>query len=165
MFQTIESSELELLLKEKFGDKIQSVDKLYDVSCAIVAQESIHQILKFLFENGFEFLTSLNAMHFPDAEEKFGMVYHLHDWKRNYRIRIKTFTNQDPPYFPTVTDIWPTANWMERQEYDFFGIHFRNHPDLRRILNMDSMEGWPLRKEYPLEDQARYDKDDKMFGR
>ncbi|HPA30109.1 MAG TPA: NADH-quinone oxidoreductase subunit C, partial [Bacteroidia bacterium] len=105
------------------------------------------------------------GLHLPAAEKKFGMIYHLHDFKRNLRIRIKTFTQNDPPHFPTLTDIFPAANWMEREAYDFFGFRFDGHPNLHRILNEDSMEGWPLRKEYPLEDQARFDKDDKMFGR
>jgi NADH-quinone oxidoreductase subunit C len=83
----------------------------------------------------------------------------------NIRIRLKTFTNDENPEFPSLTPIWGTANWMEREAFDFFGFRFKGHPDLRRILNMDNMVGWPLRKEYPLEDQARYDKDDKMFGR
>jgi NADH-quinone oxidoreductase subunit C len=78
---------------------------------------------------------------------------------------LKAFTADDPPVFPSLTPHFAGANWMEREAYDFFGFRFTGHPDLKRILNMDDMEGWPLRKEYPLEDQARYDKDDKMFGR
>ena len=163
--QTPDKTEFDNLLKDKFGEHILSTELLNDIVCSIVSLEAVHDVMKYLNENGFTFLTTLNGMHFPDSDEKFGMVYHLHDLKRNLRVRIKAFTNADPPYFPSMTDIWPAANWMERQEYDFFGIHFRHHPDLRRILNMDNMEGWPLRKEYPLEDQARYDKDDKMFGR
>ena len=122
-------------------------------------------VIKFLYDSRFTFLTTCNAMHFPDAAEKFGMVYHLHDLPRNLRIRLKAFTNEDPPTFPTLTDIFPTANWMEREAYDFFGFKFTGHPDLRRILNVDDMVGFPLRKEFPLEDQNRFDKDDKMFGR
>jgi NADH-quinone oxidoreductase subunit C len=104
-------------------------------------------------------------MHFPDGPEKFGMVYHLHSLTNNVRLRLKTFTNEEHPTFPSLTGIFKGANWMERETYDYFGFKFTGHPDLRRILNMDSLEGWPLRKEFPLEDPFRRDKDDSMFGR
>ncbi len=155
-------------VKNHFGDKILGDEMLYDIPCITIRHENLHDLVTFLKTDEdlqFSFLTSMNAMHFPDAAEKFGLVIHLHSWKHQLRLRLKAYTNQDPPVFPTFTDIFPAANWMEREAYDFFGFRFTGHPDLRRILNMDSLEGWPLRKEYPLEDQARYDKDDKMFGR
>ena len=155
-------------INSRFGDKVLKDEMLYDIQCITIRHENLHELVRFLYDEEdlqFRFLTSLNAMHFPGAEEKFGLVIHLHAWTSNYRLRLKAFTNQDPPVYPTFTDIFPSANWMEREAYDFFGFRFNGHPDLRRILNMENMEGWPLRKEYPLEDQARYDKDDKMFGR
>jgi NADH-quinone oxidoreductase subunit C len=165
MFKTLEPAELEQLLKEKFQHEVVNIEKHYDVSVAVVKLESLKAIIQFLYDQGFTFLTSCCGIHFPDAEEKFGMIYHLHDMQRNLRIRIKSFTKQDPPHFPSMTSIWSSANWMEREAYDFYGFRFDGHPHLRRILNVDDMEGFPLRKEYPLEDQHRYDKDDKMFGR
>ncbi|MFI5219182.1 MAG: NADH-quinone oxidoreductase subunit C [Bacteroidia bacterium] len=165
MFQTLEVADFETLLKEKFADKILSVEKHYDVSVATIKLDSIKEVIKFLQDSGFTFLTTCHGIHFPDAAEKFGMIYHLHDLPRNLRIRLKTFTNNEPPTFPTLTDIYPNVNWMERETYDFFGFKFTGHPNLKRILNVDDMEGFPLRKEFPLEDQARFDKDDKMFGR
>ena len=165
MFNTIEITELETLLKSKFSDSVLAVEQHYDVSVATIKLSDIKEVIKFLFDSGFTFLTTCNAMHFPHQAEKFGMVYHLHDLPRNLRIRLKAFTNAETPIFPTLTDIFPAANWMEREAYDFFGIKFTGHPDLRRILNVDDMVGFPLRKEFPLEDQARWDKDDKMFGR
>ena len=125
----------------------------------------IKNVILFLKEQGFQFLTSCNGLHIPAAEKKFGMIYHLHDFKRNLRIRIKTFTQNDPPHFPTLTDIFPAANWMERETYDFYGVNFVGHPKLKRILNVDEMDYFPMRKEFPLEDQSRIDKDDEMFGR
>jgi NADH-quinone oxidoreductase subunit C len=165
MLKTIEANELDSLLKEKFGEKILSVEKLYDISVADISIDVIKQVLAFLKDQGFTFLTSCNGMHFPEQDKKFVMVYHLHNLQQNIRIRIKTGTPNDPPHFPTLIDLFPAANWMEREAYDFFGFRFDGHPNLHRILNEDSLEGWPLRKEYPLEDQARFDKDDKMFGR
>ena len=66
---------------------------------------------------------------------------------------------------PTLTEVYPAANWMEREAYDFYGFHFAGHPNLKRILNMDEMNYHPMRKEYPLEDGTRHDKEDKYFGR
>jgi NADH-quinone oxidoreductase subunit C len=83
----------------------------------------------------------------------------------NTRVRIKTFFDINKPEIPTVTDLWISSNWMERETYDFFGVKFIGHPDLRRILNVDEMDIFPLRKEYPLEDQTREDKEDWNFGR
>lgn len=155
-------------LKLHFGEKVISSEMLYDMQCIIVRQDVINEAVKFLYndeELQFRFLTTLCGMHFPNEENKFGLVIQLHSLTNNYRLRLKAFTNNDPPTFSTFTDIFAAANWMERETYDFFGFRFTGHPGLKRILNVDDMEGFPMRKEFPLEDQARYDKDDKMFGR
>jgi NADH-quinone oxidoreductase subunit C len=98
-------------------------------------------------------------------EKQLGVIYHLHNLYKNQRVRIKTFFDINKPDVPTVTDLWPSSNWMERETFDFFGVKFKGHPNLKRILNVDEMDIFPLRKEYPLEDQTREDKSDKMFGR
>lgn len=114
----------------------------------------------------FNFLTSLCGVHYPDhAGQELGVVYHLHNWVGNIRLRVKIFFPVDDPHVPTATTIYPTANWMERQEFDFFGIVFTGHPDLRRILNVDDLGASPMRKEFKLEDGTRTDKDDRFFGR
>lgn len=132
-------------------------------------REQVIDLLKFLRDDEvlrFNFLTTLSAVHFPhDEGRELSVVYHLHNWMDNFRLRVKIFFPIDDPNVPTATVLWPTANWMERQEYDFFGVHFTGHPDLRRILNVDEMEVFPLRKEYKLEDGTRTDKDDRFFGR
>jgi NADH-quinone oxidoreductase subunit C len=133
-----------------------------------IAHEAILPVIKYLYEHeGFQFtfLTSCCGMHFPEASQRFGMVYHLHSLVHNFRLRLKAYTNDEHPVFPSLTGVFKAANWMEREAFDFFGFRFTGHPDLRRILNMDNLEGWPLRKEFPLEDPFRRDKDDKMFGR
>jgi len=155
-------------LKEKFGDDILNVESPYDFLTITVSHKVIKQVIEFLktgSDLGFTFLTTCCGLHYPDSAQRFGMMYQLHNMPENSRVRLKCYTNDDPPVFPSMTDVFPTANWMEREAYDFFGFRFTGHPDLRRILNMDSLEGWPLRKEYPLEDPFRKDKDDKMFGR
>jgi len=93
------------------------------------------------------------------------VVYHLHNLTDNIRLRFKVFTSSAQPDIFTATQLYSSANWMERETYDFFGIHFVGHPNLKRILNVDEMEYFPMRKEFPLEDQTRIDKDDAMFGR
>jgi|SRR6185436_5833536 len=168
MIATLEKNTVDEKLKSHFGENIVLSEMLYDMQCVTVKQDIIHQVVKFLYDDAalqFQFLTTLCGMHFPDGENKFGLVIQLHSLIHNYRLRLKTFTNHEPPTFPTFTDIFSGANWMERETYDFFGFKFTGHPNLKRILNVDDMEGFPMRKEFPLEDQARFDKDDKMFGR
>lgn len=127
------------------------------------------EILQFLRDDpamNFIYLTDLCAVHMPgQAGREIGVVYHLHNFVDNYRLRLKAWLPVENPEIATVTSIWAGANWMERETYDFFGVRFSGHPDLRRILNVDHMEIFPMRKEYPLEDTTRTDKDDRFFGR
>ena len=132
-------------------------------------REQILNLLQLLRDDadfGFNFLTSLCAVHYPEKSgQELAMVYHLHNWIQNIRLRVKIFFPKDDPHVPSMTSLWPAANWMERQEYDFFGVIFTGHPDLRRILNVDDLDVFPLRKEYRVEDGTRTDKDDRFFGR
>ena len=113
-----------------------------------------------------QFLTDVCGIHYPDnAGKELGVIYHLHSLQNNLRLRIKCFMPNDAPEIDTVSSVFASANWQERETFDFYGIHFTGHPDLRRILNVDEMDYFPLRKEYPLEDQTRTDKDDTYFGR
>lgn len=156
-------------LQERFGEQVLSVEQHYDFPVIVVDKKSIMDVLAFLKDDpdmGFTFLTTLCGMHMPEQKGKeFGMVYQLHNMPQNRRLRIKIFMPESDLDVPTATTLWPTANWMERQEYDFFGFNFVGHPDLRRILNMDEMNYYPMRKQYPLEDLSRHDKDDAKFGR
>lgn len=127
------------------------------------------KILHFLNENedlGFQFLTDLTAIHYPDRKgEELCVVYHLHNLVANIRLRMKIYCPIEKPDVFSATSLYSGANWMERETYDFFGVNFIGHPDLRRILNVDEMDYFPMRKEYPMEDPTRIDKDDEMFGR
>lgn len=155
-------------LKEKFGAGILADEMLQDFYTVTVDQKVVYDVVKYLHDVptlNFHFLTTMCGLHYPDSDKPFGLMIQLHNMPANFRIRLKTFTGDAEPRFKTFTTIYPAANWMEREAFDFFGFRFDGHPDLRRIVNMDSMEGWPMRKEYPLEDQFRRDKDDKMFGR
>jgi NADH-quinone oxidoreductase subunit C len=154
-------------LNPVFGDAILSAEVLYDFPVFTIHHDKVHDALALLKndeELNFHFLTDLTAMQTAD-EKQLGVIYHLHNMMKNYRVRIKTFMDINKPEVPTATDLWPGANWMERESYDFYGVRFKGHPNLKRILNVDEMDIFPLRKEYPLEDQTRDDKSDKMFGR
>jgi NADH-quinone oxidoreductase subunit C len=89
-------------------------------------------------------------VHYPDRDAPFEIVYNLYSIKANERVRLKVAIGEDEDV-ETVTGVWPAANWMEREVFDLFGVRFRNHPDLRRILLPPDWEGHPLRKDYPLE--------------
>ena len=151
----------------KFPDAIEVAEITLDFPAFTIKKESIHNVLAFLKNDedlNFHFLTDLTGFQTED-EKYLGVIYHLHNMPKNHRVRIKTYFDVNKPEIPTATDIWPGANWMERETFDFYGVKFKGHPKLKRILNVDEMDIFPMRKEYPLEDQARDDKDDKMFGR
>lgn len=155
-------------LQSKFNEQIMFAEEPYGMLSVTIKHASILDVMTFLKEDAdlnFHFLTTCCGLHFPDQPEEFGMMYQLHNMPENFRFRLKAWTKGPDPVFPSLVPLWRSANWMERETYDFFGFKFTGHPDLRRILNMDSLEGWPMRKEYPLEDPFRKDKDDKMFGR
>jgi len=127
------------------------------------------KVMQFLYDDTelrFRFLTDLCAVHYPDnAGRELAIVYHLHNMVDNVRVRFKVYTAIGTPDVFSATALYSTANWLERETYDYFGVNFVGHPNLKRILNVDEMDYFPMRKEFPLEDQTRIDKDDAMFGR
>jgi NADH-quinone oxidoreductase subunit C len=166
----MDSEQILARLAEVMPDAVSAHDTSLDGLLNLhTSREQIIPLLQILRDDeqlGFNFLTSLCAIHYPEnAGQELGIVYHLHNWTKNVRIRVKIFFPKEDPHVPTAVSLWPAANWMERQEYDFFGVVFTGHPDLRRILNVDDMTVFPLRKEYRLEDGTRTDKDDRFFGR
>lgn len=156
-------------LTEKFGDQVTAFEEPYGMLTFEAPKEMNLKVLQFLFDDAtlqFQFLTDLCGVHYPDEKgRELAVVYHLHNLSDNIRLRFKVFTSIDQPDVFTATALYSSANWMERETYDFYGINFLGHPNLKRILNVDEMDYFPLRKEYPLEDQSRIDKDDEMFGR
>lgn len=156
-------------LGQKFGDQVTGVEEPYGMLTFEVPNELNLQVLQFLYEDpelSFQFLTDLTAIHYPAYKgREIAVVYHLHNLVANCRIRFKVFAPIEKPDVHSATKIFSAANWLEREAYDFFGVNFVGHPDLRRIQNVDEMDYFPLRKEYPVEDQTRIDKDDEMFGR
>jgi NADH-quinone oxidoreductase subunit C len=156
-------------LKEHFADAIISSEEQYGMLSVTLNKEQIMPVMHFLFNDealNFKFLTDLCGIHYPDNKgAELGVVYHLHNMMNNVRLRLKCFMPIENPTIKTATNLFSAANWMERETYDFYGIIFEGHPNLKRILNMDEMTVHPLRKEYPLEDPFRKDKEDKFFGR
>lgn len=155
------------IIKEKFESEILSVEAPYDFLTVHVKKEKIIDLIRFLNDHPvakFQFLTTLCGIHYPE-QKQIAVMYQLHSLTNNWRLRIKIYLPEENPVTPTLTPVFSGANWMERETYDFFGVIFTGHPDLRRILNVEDMIIFPMRKEYPLEDQTREDKDDLMFGR
>lgn len=156
-------------LINKFGETIINWQIGVDMASFEAPKEANLKILQFLYDEpslAFQFLTDITAVHYPDdSGRELSVVYHLHNLVENVRLRFKVFTSIEDPTIFTATQLFSSANWMERETYDFFGIQFVGHPNLKRILNVDEMDYFPLRKEFPLEDQTRIDKDDEMFGR
>ena len=161
---------IENKLTEKFGSSVLNFRMERDILTFEVTSDNIKEVIRFMKENEtlrFNFLTDLCGVHYPDndPDSQFAIVYHLHNWIDNIRVRVKTFVNGINPETDSVVDIFATANWMERETYDFYGIIFKGHPNLKRILNDEGMISFPMRKEFPLEDVGRTDKDDRFFGR
>ncbi len=156
-------------LTEKFGDQVSDFVEPYGMLTFTAPKEMNLKVLQFLYDDPelrFRFLTDLQAVHYPDNKgRELAVVYHLHNLTDNIRIRFKIFTAIETPDVYTATQLYACANWMERETYDFFGVNFLGHPNLKRILNVEEMDYFPMRKEFPLEDQTRVDKDDDMFGR
>jgi NADH-quinone oxidoreductase subunit C len=154
---------------KKFENDVFDFEAPYDLLTLSTTREQIVPVLDYLKQHPtfqINFLTDITGVHYPDnAGQEFCVVYHAHSFVNNFRIRIKVFLSESDIHIPTATGLYASANWMERETYDFFGIIFDGHPNLARILNMDEMDYFPLRKEYPLEDGTREDKIDALFGR
>jgi NADH-quinone oxidoreductase subunit C len=156
-------------LRSQFADQVLSSEEPYGMLTVTVKNDFNLKVLTFLYDNdelSFRFLTDLTGVHYPDRKgEELCVVYHVHNLVDNVRMRIKIYVPIEKPDVYTATGLFSGANWMERETYDFYGINFVGHPDLKRVLNVDEMDYFPMRKEFPLEDQTRVDKDDEMFGR
>lgn len=165
----ITNEQIQQKLTEKFGEMVFHFEETYGMLSFEAPKEQNLKVLQFLHDEpelGFTFLTDLCGVNYPDDKgRELAVVYHLHNLVSNIRIRFKVFTAIDQPNIYTASKLFSAADWMERETFDFYGVNFVGHHNLKRILNVDEMDYFPLRKEYPLEDQLRIDKDDQMFGR
>lgn len=151
------------VVQERFADiafapkPLLASDKVTtDQICVRIPADRLVEVMTFLRDDPrtrFEQLTELTCidyLHFPDATDRYGVTYGLLSVTHNHRLWAKCYVNDPHPEAPTVTGVWPGANWMEREVYDMYGVRFVGHPDLRRILTWDGFQAHPLRKDYPL---------------
>jgi NADH-quinone oxidoreductase subunit C len=143
-------------LCEAFGESIVESHTFRGDATAVVAADRYHEAVQFLRDDAecdFDFLTDLAGVDRLKLKQKprFEVVLHLYSRRRNDRFRLKTRPDNDrEPVVDSIVDLYPAANWPEREVYDMFGVHFKGHPDLRRILMYDEFVGHPLRKDYPV---------------
>ncbi|WP_426276159.1 NADH-quinone oxidoreductase subunit C [Chryseobacterium sp. S-02] len=158
---------LEAITRE-FPESVIASSEPYGMLTIEVKKEDIKKIIHYLKDSSLEinFLTDICGIHYPEFPEKeIGVVYHLHNMMANFRLRLKIFMSRENIEVDSLVELYAGANWMERETYDFYGIKFKGHPDLRPILNMEDLGYHPMLKEYRLEDGTRTDKNDSMFGR
>jgi NADH-quinone oxidoreductase subunit C len=158
---------LQQQLTDKFGDQLTGWETPYGMLTFTMPATSNTEVVGYLKNDlGFTFMTDLTAIHYPERKnEELCIVYMLHNLQDNIRVRLKAYVPVAQPDIRTMSGLFSTANWLERETYDFLGVNFTGHPNLIRIMNVDEMDYFPLRKEYEMEDPTRRDKDDEMFGR
>jgi NADH-quinone oxidoreductase subunit C len=143
-------SDLARELKERFGDRVAETSTYLGQNFVVAKPDSVIAILEYLkLEADFDYLVDITAVDWPKRAQRFDLVYIVYSFSRNERIRIKVYV--DDGYRPeTAVGVHLTANWLEREAFDMFGIEFAGHPDLRRILLPDEWQGYPLRKDYSI---------------
>ena len=153
----LSNEKIENLLKEKFLQEIISSQIVSGQLHIEIKCEHIVEMITYLKNDPscqFNYLVDIGGidyLKYPDKPERFAIVYVLQNIPSNYRLVIKTYVPEDNPVIDSITELYAAANWPEREVYDMFGIEFRHHPDLSRILMPDNYEGHPLRKDYPLQ--------------
>jgi NADH-quinone oxidoreductase subunit C len=144
----------EIPLREKFGAEVIRTEEFRDNRRVIVPADRLKDVLTSLKERfGFDYLcdvAGIDYLGYPDATDRYGVVYALVNVRTGDRLFVKTYVNDPDPELPSVVDLWRGADWMEREVYDMYGVTFTGHPDLRRILMPEGFSEYPLRKDYPL---------------
>jgi NADH-quinone oxidoreductase subunit C len=141
-------SQLVTKLKAQYGTGVREANTYLGQNYLVLEPSIANEILQILRdEEQFDYCVDITAVHYPERERPFDLIWILYSFARNERLRIKTML-ADGESFPTSVGIWPTVNWLEREVFDMFGIKFDGHPDLKRILLPDGWRGFPLRKDY-----------------
>lgn len=139
--------------KNIFGNSLEEVTDFRNDLCFVFDSEKIFELAKFLKEDpelSFEMCKDVTAIDWATRKNRFTVVYQLYSFKNNFNLRVKANLKNDPPAIESVTSLWKSADWYERETFDMYGINFKNHPDLRRIYMPEGFEYYPLRKEFPL---------------
>jgi NADH-quinone oxidoreductase subunit C len=143
-------NELVQRLKARFGEAFREATLDRKQAIVLIAVGQLREISRYCRdEEQFDMLVDLTAVDWPKRENRFDVVLNLYSFAKNERLRLKAHAGETQPA-PSVCEIWPSANWMERECYDMFGIVFEGHPDLKRILLPDEWQGYPLRKDYDI---------------
>lgn len=140
-------------IKEDWKDKLVEAFMGIDLPTVIIEPENLLEFMKYLRKEAalnFDLITDITAVDYPQRERRFELVYHIFSIKNLVRVRVKTRV-RDGEEVDSVTSVWRGAEWLEREVYDMFGVSFKNHPDLRRILMNEDYKYHPLRKEFPLQ--------------
>jgi len=140
-------------MKARFSESIEIVNEYRGECTVVVRKDAIVEICRFLRDDDgcrFDSLRDLLGVDYYRPDERFEIVYNLYSLKNNSRLRLKARINESDLHIPSVTGVWPAANWHEREAYDMFGILFDGHPDLRRMYMPEEFEYHPLRKDFPL---------------
>ncbi len=149
--------------RNQLGESIFDHKLAYGELTIVAARDAIVEVITFLHDHeGFISIVDIAGVDYPEREERFEVVYHLLSPRQNLRVRVKVSTDEEQPV-PSVTGIFPGADWYEREAYDFYGMLFSGHPDLRRILTDYGFDGYPLRKDFPTTGyvEVRYDEERK----
>jgi len=141
-------------IKEKFLDDVYETQEFRGDLVAVVNKDIIREVMKFLKTDpklDFNILMDLSAVDYLWQERvpRFDVVYHVYSLARNYRLRVKASVDEKNPVIDSIVSLWPIADWFEREVWDMFGIKFKNHPHLKRIMMYEEFVGHPLRKDYP----------------
>lgn len=140
-------------LKNNFGNSIELIKDFNGTLTILIQKQDLIDVCKFLRDDAdlhFDMCKDVVGVDYYRPEFRYEIVYNLYSLKNNFRFLLKVKVSEDDMHVPTVVNIWPGANWPEREVYDFFGIIFDGHPDLRRIYMPENFEYYPLRKEFPL---------------
>jgi len=156
----MDAAEIHGALAEKLGDAVSDLtpagDGIKDAFC-VVAADKLVEACTFLRDDDrlqLDFLQCITAVDYP-RDEKLTTVYHLYSYSKHHSFVVKAELPRDNPLCPSVTGVWKTANWLEREQYDLLGVQFTGHPDLRRLLMPDDWVGYPMRKDYKEGDDYR----------
>ena len=144
-------SDLASSLQEKFPGALKEVVLSSGETTLVLEAARAKEVMRFMkLERGFNYLVDVSSAHWPE-EGRIDVVYQVRNLATRDQVRVRVALPVEDPSIETVCDIWRTANWLEREVYDLMGVQFLGHPDLRRIMMPEDFEGYPLRKEYPME--------------
>jgi NADH-quinone oxidoreductase subunit C len=147
--------------KSAFAEHILDAHSFRGDDTILIRRDSLPEVARRLKEDpefDFQVLLDISVVDYLHDEERFEVVYHFLSVRKNQRIRLKTRVREEDAEVPSLVELWPGANWLEREAWDMFGVRFKGHPDLKRILMYEEFEGHPLRKDYP------YDKRQPLIG-